>query len=275
MGSGRSAGEAVDDSEALDHGVRLGLVIYGVLHLIVAVVAVRIAWGGARGEEASQQGAFAVLAQNTFGKSVLYIVAVGFAALVLWQAAEAIVGHRDKDGAERLVKRTGSGAKAVTYAVLGYSAAAMALGSSGGGGGGGEKTTDNLTAQVMSAPGGQLLVGAVGLGMVAVGIYLGYRGISEKFMKRLDSQARGGDRGSVIVWLGKVGYLGKGASLAAVGMLFVTAALRHEPKESGGLDVALRELVRQPFGPYLLTGVAAGLAAYGLFSLAWARHLDR
>ena len=115
-----------------------------------------------------------------------------------------------------------------------------------------------------------------GVGWIAAIIIGGIAGwLAEKFMKRLDSRAQGGDRGSVIVWLGKVGYLGKGASLAAVGMLFVTAALRHQPKESGGLDIALRELVRQPFGPVLLTAVALGLAAYGLFSMAWARHLDR
>lgn len=275
MASVRTGEGALADSDALDHGVRLGLVIYGVLHVIIAIVAVRIAWGGAGGDEASQQGAFALLAQNTFGKSVLYLVAVGFAALVVWQAAEALVGHKDEDGTGRLVKRVGSGAKAAIYAVLGYTAASMAMGSSGGGGGGGEKATDNLTAQVMSAPAGQLLVGALGLTLVGVGAYLGYRGVTEKFMKRLDAGAQGGDRGAVIVWLGKVGYLGKGVSLAAVGMLFVTAALRHQPKESGGLDVALRELVRQPFGPFLLTVVAVGLASYGLFSIAWARHLDR
>ena len=45
--------------------------------------------------------------------------------------------------------------------------------------------------------------------------------------------------------------------------------------ELARLDVALRELVRQPFGPYLLTAVAVGLAAFGLFAFAWARHLDR
>lgn len=273
MGAGRDGARALDDSDALDHGARLGLVVYGVLHVVVAFVAVRIAWGGSGGDEASQQGAFALVAQNTFGRSVLYVVAAGFAGLVVWQALEAWRGHRDEEGTKRAFTRAGSAAKAVTYAALGYSAAAMALGS--GGGGGGEKQTDNLTAQVMSAPGGRLLVGAVGLGLVAVGVYLGYRGIAEKFMKRLESQAPRGDSGSAVVWLGKVGYLGKGASLAAVGMLFVTAAVRFEPEESGGLDVALRELSRQPFGPYLLTAVALGLAAYGLFSMAWARYLDR
>jgi hypothetical protein len=33
--------------------------------------------------------------------------------------------------------------------------------------------------------------------------------------------------------------------------------------------------MQQPFGPYLLFAVGIGIACYGLFSLAQARHLDR
>ena len=139
-----------------------------------------------------------------------------------------------------------------------------------------EKQTNSLTAQLMSAPAGQLLVGALGVGIVSVGVFLGL----PRAGGEVHGAARLAKRGPAtaapaIEWLGKVGYLGKGAGLAAVGMLFVTAAVRHQPKQCGGLDVALRELVRQPFGPYLLTAVAVGFAAYGLFAMVWARHLDR
>jgi hypothetical protein len=76
-----------------------------------------------------------------------------------------------------------------------------------------------------------------------------------------------------VVVLGKVGYLAKGAALAAIGALFVTAAAQHEPKESGGLDVALRELLQQPFGPVLLALVALGLGCYGVYCFFRARYL--
>lgn len=265
----------MEDSETLDHGVRLGLVSYGVVHLIVAFTALRLAWGDGGGN-ASQQGALAQLASSPMGEWSLYVVAAGFAALVVWQGAEAAVGHGDEDGGKRLFKRVGSGAKAVLYAVLGYSAAAMAAGSSGGSGKkGGESTTDNLTAQVMSAPGGQVLVALVGLGVVVVGGYLVYRGWAEKFTKRLDARATSGERRKPIVLLGKAGYTAKGVALGTIGVLLLTAAAKHQPKKSGGLDVALRELLQQPYGQLLLSAVALGLACYGLFCFAWARHLDR
>ncbi len=64
-------------------------------------------------------------------------------------------------------------------------------------------------------------------------------------------------------------------SWSAVGALICYAGVTHEPEQSGGLDQALQKVLEQPFGPYLLLAVGAGIACYGLFSLAQARHLDR
>ncbi|MDX6325120.1 MAG: hypothetical protein QOK15_1474 [Nocardioidaceae bacterium] len=261
-------GREVENSEALDKGVRGGLVAYGVVHLIVAWLAVQLVLGSG-GENASQQGAFAQLAQQPFGDVILFLVAAGFAALVVWQVLEAIYGHRDSDGASRVVKRLASVAKAIVYAVLGFDALKTALGSGGGGGG----STQGMTAQVMSAPGGQLLVGAAGLAVVAVGVALCYRGIKAKFVKRLDVQGRSGDHANPIVTFGRVGYVGKGLSLAAVGALFVVAAVQHRPGRSGGLDAALHQLLQQPFGAVLVLAIALALACFGVYCFAWARHL--
>lgn len=116
--SAQSTAEEVRQSDTLDHGVRLGLVVYGIVHVIVAGIALQMAWGSGGGEEASQQGAFSVLADSPLGRSVLYIVALGLAALVLWQLSEAAVGHREADGKERIAKRLTSVGKAAVYAVL-------------------------------------------------------------------------------------------------------------------------------------------------------------
>lgn len=260
----------VDNSEWLDRGVRLGLVVYGIVHLLIAFAAVQIAFGD-RSEQASQQGALSQLSQSPLGDVGLVLVAIGLAAMMIWQLVEAAVGHRDSDGGKRVFKRVASLAKAVVYGVLAYSAARMAFDAGGGGG----SSTDSMTAELMSAPAGQLLVGLVGAGIVASGGYIAYKGWSEKFTKRLDAEATSGDRRKPIVTLGKIGYIGKGAALAAVGALFVVAAVQHDAKESGGLDVALQELLTQPFGPALVIAVALGLACFGLYCFAWARHLDR
>lgn len=255
----------VRDSTVLEGGVRLGLVIYGVVHLLVAYTALRLALGDRSGS-ASQQGALTTLAQSGLGTAGLLVVAAGFGALVVWMGLEAAFGRRSDDGLKRLAKRGASAARAVVYLVLGVTALRKAFGDSGGGG------TDSLTAQVMSAPGGRYLVGAAGLAVVCVGVYLVYHGLTERFVKRLDIGAHRRDRRTLIFVLGKVGHVAKGAALGVIGALFVAAAVQFRPQQSGGLDQALNTLLRQPFGPYLVGSVGIGLAAYGLYCLAWARH---
>lgn len=259
-------------TDPLAKGVQVGLVAYGVTHLLIAATALPLAWGDRTEERASQQGALARLAEQPLGDVLLWVIVLGMASLVVWQLLEAAVGHRDEDGVKRVWKRLGSAGKAVVYAALGWTAAGTASGSGGSGGSG---STDGVTARVMSAPGGTLLVGAVGLAIVAVGVVLAHRGWSEKFTDHLEPGATSGGTRTPVVVLGKVGYIAKGVALGAVGALFLTAAVQHEPKESGGLDVALHELLRQPFGPYLLGVVAAGIGCFGVYCFFWARYVRR
>ena len=58
-------------------------------------------------------------------------------------------------------------------------------------------------------------------------------------------------------------------------VLFCYAGVTHEPGKSGGLDEALSTLLQQPFGPVMLIAIGVGIACYGLFCFARARHLDR
>jgi hypothetical protein len=163
-----------------------------------------------------------------------------------------------------------SAGKVVLYASLAFSALKTALGSSSGSGG-----TDGLTARLMQLPGGPLLVGAVGVGVLVVAGFLGYRGVSEGFRSKLRSEGQTGKDGRAYVICGKVGYVGKAVALAIVGALFLVAAVTEDPKKSGGLDVALRKLLSEPFGGPMLLLVALGFACFGVFCFAWARHLDR
>ncbi len=57
-----------------------------------------------------------------------------------------------------------------------------------------------------------------------------------------------------------------------VGVFVIVAALQFDPSEATGLGGALQELLRQPFGSWILGVVALGLVAYGLLMLAVARY---
>ncbi|RYJ06112.1 MAG: DUF1206 domain-containing protein, partial [Actinomycetales bacterium] len=254
-------------SDTLDGAIRLGLVAYGVVHLLVAWLAVQLALGDNEGE-ASSRGAMQQLAEQPFGQALIWGVAVGMAILVFWRLLEAAVGHRQDDGSRRARLRLGSLLKAVIYGAVGYSALATALGHGSGSGG------RSPTARLMDHAVGPWIVGAVGVTVVGYGARHVFRGLTEKFADDLTSEGRSGDSGTLYVALGKAGYVAKGAAIAVVGGLFVYSATSHDPGKSGGLDEALRTILRQPFGPYLLGAVALGIGAYGLFCFARARHLS-
>ena len=256
--------DEVRDSKALDVGMRVGLVAYGAMHLLFAFIALQLAWTQS---STSSSGALHDMSQDTIGQVVLWAAAVGLLLLAIWQAAEAAAGYHYAEGAQRLRRRVESGARTVVYLALCWLAVSSAAGLSGG-----SSSEDGLTAQLMSVPAGQWLVAAIGVGVVAVGARQAQKGVQDKFTRDLKPAATAGSSGSTLLWLGRVGYVAKGIALAAVGGLFVWAAWTYDPQKAGGMDQALRVLLDQPYGKYLLSVVGLGLAAFGAYCFGWARH---
>ncbi|MBA3905392.1 MAG: DUF1206 domain-containing protein [Pseudonocardiales bacterium] len=247
------------DSRPVEIGVRIGLLCYGVTHLLIAWIALQVAFGGDN-QKASQNGAFQELAANTFGKVLLWIIVVGFVAIALWRLGLAIWGYRyESDDKARLRKRASAAGKVVVFGALAVLAGSTAAG--GGGGGGGQQ---KATAGLLGIPGGRWIVGAIGLGIIVAGGSKIYAGWKKKFVSDMslpsDQKAR-----DVVERTGQVGFIAKGISVALIGILVVFAAIQFDPAKASGLDAALRGLAQQPFGPWLLALVALGLAAYGVF----------
>lgn len=268
----QSTAHQAHQSDVVDRIAGVGLVAYGVVHLLIGWLAVTLAVGDRQGG-ASSTGAVKQLAQQPYGETLVWLIAVGMILLVVWRLIEAALGYRDKDGAERTLRRLLSVGKAVVYGTIAYSAVDVATGSpqkSGSGGG-----TDSMTATLMNRPGGQLLVGAVGVGIVAVGVAHLVTAWRESYLKNLDGEGRSGSSGTAFRWLARTGYVAKGLALGVVGVLSLSAAVTHRAEKSGGLDQALRTVLDQAFGPVLLAAIGLGFAAYGLFCFVQARHLDR
>lgn len=265
------AGRQAHASDWLDHAIRAGLVSYGAVHLLIAWLALQLAFGEREGSPSSS-GAMQQLAEQPFGQVLVWLVAVGMFLLVVWRLLEAALGHRDKDGAELVRKRVSSAGKAVLYGAIGVSAIRIATGS---GGSGGKDGTDSTTAKLMDLPAGQAIVVAVGVAIIGYGVYQIVKAWTEKFAKELDPEGKSGNSGSAYLLFGKIGYVAKGIAVGIVGVLFVYAGVTHEADKSGGLDQALYEVLDQPFGPVLLGAIAIGIGCFGLFCFARARHLAR
>ncbi|MGY1858328.1 DUF1206 domain-containing protein [Modestobacter sp. SYSU DS0290] len=273
-GAGTSARQA-GDSDALEHLARVGLIAYGMVHLLIAWLALQLAWGGGSGS-ADQSGAMATLAAQPFGRVLLWVLAAGLIALAVWQLAE-LLRHRDglrSSGEQRENALTSSGkavAKAVVYVFLAITAIRFAT----GGGQSSSGQEQQTVAGVLGWPGGRYLVGIAALVVIGVGAYHVHKGLTKRFLKEVDTtQASAGQR-RVVERLGQVGYPAKGIALALVGGLLGWAAITFDPEKASGLDGALHTLLDAPFGRLLLTLVALGIAAFGVFAFFRARFPQR
>lgn len=263
--SANQSAKQVAQSAPVKAAARVGIAAYGLTHLLVAWLALQIAFTGG-GERADQTGAFQTLVEQPLGRVLLWVLVVGFAAVALWRLEQAVWGFSyESDRTTNLRKRAVSGGKAVIFVVLAVLAARTAAGSGSSGG------QQGATAGVLGLPGGQLIVGAVGIGLLVAAVITVIKGVRQKFRRDMalpsDHRAR-----QVAVRTGQVGFVAKGVAIGLIGVLVVVAAVRFRPEEASGLDAALRGLAAQPFGPYLLAAVALGLLAYGIFCFFDARY---
>jgi hypothetical protein len=206
---------------------------------------------------------------------LLIVLAIGLAGYALWRASEALWGKCDEDDeAKRSAKRAGSAAKAALYAAFCASTIRFITNGPGEGSGGRQEEEETLTARILDWPAGQLLVGAVGAAIIGGGIYVTYRGLSQKFEKRLDTAEMGLVTGAAVDVLGTVGMAARGLVFGVAGFLLLKAAIDFNAEQASGVDGTLRVIAQQAYGQVLLTVTAIGLIAYGLYSFAEARYRD-
>lgn len=245
------------------------MMCYGLVHIIVAYLAVRVAFGDS-GEQADQKGALQEIGGSSFGAVVLWVLTIGLVAYGLWQFMMAAFGYGwvTKKG-KRTRRRIASVARGIIGVSLGIYAGRLASGS--GGGESGNEGQQEWTAKLMSLPAGRVLVGIVALVVIGVAIAEIRRGIKKSFEQDLDMQDLPTGSQQWVRRLGMIGYIAKGVVLGIVGILLGVAAFQSQPEEAGGLDRALKTLAAQPFGTVALVIVAIGLAAFGVYCFAAAR----
>jgi len=259
----RSARQA-SRSPAAHFLARAGLTARGVIYILVGGVAVLVALGRSS-READQQGALHLLAGKSYGMVSLWLLAIGFAGYALWRLSEAAFGVTgDRPGAGPRLK---SLARAVIYAGLSYLTFTVISGTDRSQ----RRRQQDVTATAMQHTAGRVLVGVVGLAIVACGIVLVIEGIRKKFMKYLQTAKMSARTRKVVKVLGITGTIARGLVFALVGVLVIDAAVTHKAAESGGIDKALQTLRDQPFGEFLTLAAALGLVIFGVYGLCEAR----
>lgn len=243
---------------------RLGLVAYGVVHLLVAWLVVQVAFGDLDGGgvgKADKTGALQSISANTGGAVALWLLTVALGVSALWQLFDAITGDRTS---LRLMKL----GEAILFGYLSFSAGKLAAGSSA-------SSTDSaqvgLIGTLLGESWGKPVVIVIGLVIVGAAAFIAHHGFTKRFAQEHDYSRASRATRTTAVRLGQVGYAALGVVYGTAGVLVVVAAVQSQPAKATGLDVALKTLAAQPYGTALLAVIALGLAAFAVFTLFDAR----
>jgi Domain of Unknown Function (DUF1206) len=263
--SAQRGGEAVARRREFELMARVGLLARGVVYGVVGILALKLAVGSG-GKATTQRGALETIAHEPFGKALLIAMAVGLAGYAIWRLVRAGIGHgtEQKDSGLERVAGLVSG---VGYAALCVTAVKILTGASSGG----SNSPKKATAGVLNWPGGTLIVGVVGAILIGVALGQGYKGVSKKFLdtSKTAEMTLAVKRGFTAI--GVLGHLARMVVFGLIGYGLLKAAIDYNPHKAIGLDGALNKLSHNPYGPFLLGVVAAGLIGFALYSIADAR----
>lgn len=212
----------------------------------------------------TRPGPLRTVAETGAGIVALWVGVLGLSALVLWQLAEVIWGNRGLPTGRRVLRGAVDLGEAAIFGALAVSAAKSAA--TGGTAGG-----VAFVAWALGLPGGRLLVGAAGVGILVLAGFAVYGGVTGGFRRHLDLSRVGPRLGRLGLLCGRVGWPALGLAYATTGVLTILAAVRFDPAQPAGLDAGFKTLAAQPYGPVLLFALAAGLAVFGLYCLFDAR----
>lgn len=248
---------------------RIGLVAKAVLYATVGLLALGVAFD-VGGRTTDTAGALQTLARQPFGRVLLVLLAVGLLGYAAWRTAQAVLDiDGEGDDAGGVAARIGAAGSALVH--LGLMVLAVRLVADANAGGSSGRQEQQATAGVLDWPGGRWIVLAAAAIVIVVGAYNVHQGVTRGFMDRMRVS---GTRRRTVERVGVVGFVARGAVFGMAGVFLAKAAIEYDAEEAVGVDGALSRLADQPFGPVLLGVAAAGLIAYALTCLAWARYRE-
>lgn len=245
---------------------KAGFIARGVVYILIGVLALAIALGKPA-PEADRTGALQTVATQPFGKLLLWLLVIGFAAMALWRFAQAYYGVRrrgHRGGQEALAAVRGVLYTVFFVGTLRYVLGLPAPHST-------NQQARDFTTTAMAHSHGRILILLVGIVTAVIGLAMVRIGATKSFLKDLQLSRTSHRTREGVELLGALGNVARGLVFAGVGAFMADAAATYNASKAKGIDATLRSFAHTPVGPILLVIVAIGLALFGVYSLAEAR----
>ena len=246
---------------------RMGYAARGVVYLVIGGLALLAAFGQGDGKTTDSKGAIKEILHQPFGNTLLVILVIGLCGYVCWRLMQAI---KDTDchgtSAKALVVRTGLFASAISHALLAFWTLRLLLNE-------GSDDKSQAGQHFLTTGAGQLVFGVAGAIFIGVGCAHCFKGWTARFERYMAIPA---DKNRWARPICRFGLIARGVVWCIVGWFFIRSALRAGSGETKGIADALNSLRDSAYGTWLFGIIAAGLFAFGLYSILEAiyRRID-
>jgi len=247
---------------------RAGYAAKGVVFVVIGALAAGVAIGTG-GKTTDSRGALDTIGDGPMGTIALIAIGVGLLGYMAWRLVAAVTDAEGKgDEPTKLAVRAAQAGRGVVYGMLGVSALRSINGASGSQDG----AARHWTARLLDMPLGATLVVCTGIGVLGYAGYQLYRAFSDRAKRHLDLAEAGPTTATWIVRFGRFGIAARAVVFAMIGVFLIRAGMHEDSGEAGGIAQSLRALGGSDYGRIVLSLVAFGLIAYGIYQLATARY---
>jgi len=248
---------------------RLGYGVRGLIYFIMGLLALLISLGSV-GNTTDQQGTIATIGKQPGGRILLWLVLLGLISYSLWALIEAVLNplykNNDKKG---IAKRVTYLFISISYAFLAIATYSLIIGGAKPAHNGKQGAeTQNYVAKILTMPLGQILVFLIAIIVILAGIFQVYKGIIPGFERRLYLIKLTQAQQKWVKDLGRFGTISRGIIIILIGIFLIIAAYTSNSNEAKGFNSALMSLMHQPYGAWLMGGIALGLMSFGIYSLS-------
>ena len=260
----------VADTPAFRVAVRTGFVARGLTYALIGGICIALALGaGSGGQAADQQGALNLVASAPLGSVVLVAVAIGLGAYALWHLFLAAVGvGPEGGGGTEAFDRLSNLAGGLVYLSFCALAVRVLVGSAGNQ----TRQQRHAAAGVLGWPAGRELVGAAGVVLLAICAHQIHSAWKGEFAQENKTGEMSPEERRAFMILGRAGLISRSLVFALSAYFLIRTAIDFHVSQGVGLDGALADVHRQPFGNVLLVVAGLGLLVFAVFSTLEARR---
>jgi hypothetical protein len=243
---------------------KIGFVFRGIIYFVIGVIA--LAGISTARQTEGFVGAIELLANSTFGTTMLIILTIGLFAYAIWRLFEGLAGLQIRSEAKliaKIVLRFPPVISALIYMFYGV-AVILTLSDPG------DDESSSWSAIFASTDFGRVVLGIAGVVFVILCGYQIYYGGTNRFKQDLNYSRMSRRTRRFIFLIGRIGIIGRGI----VFLLFAVLLFRviaSESQEELGIGGALGQLQSYLWGQVLTVLVCVPLCVFGIFSVFQAK----